>query len=271
MIKIAISGSFDPLHSGHLDYIREAKKHGDYLIVILKGNKRLARKKGNYLLDERERMKILEGIKEVDEVAIYDSNESFHHADITDALKVIKPDVYCAGADPNKLAIEACNKLGIEVIENVGGYKTTSSSAILKNYIEAEQYKNIVDLMPIMCVDGIIVHNGKYLLVKRKNNPLKGEYFVPGGRVHKNERLEDALHRKMFEELGIKVKILGTAGFYEDFYKENDLGLDSVHTTSVVFIVSPLDLNIKLDEQSEDYIWSETLPDKLNLNVAKLV
>lgn len=267
---VAVSGSFDPLHSGHIEYLKEARTHGDKVIAILKSNRRLIRKKGNYLLDEQERANLLVRTNLVDSVFVFDTAENIPHDDITGALMAIKPDIYCAGSDPNKTAIEACHKLMISVIENVGGKKKiNSSSKILSRYIETEKYREIADMMPIMCVDGIVVHGGRYLLVKRKNNPLKGQFWLPGGRVLKNEKLEEALHRKMKEELGIRVKILSTAGFYEDFYKENELGIDSVHTTSVVFLASPVDFNIKLDDQSEEYIWSEKLPDNLNLNVAK--
>ena len=45
--KISIvSGGFDPIHSGHIEYIKEAKKYGDYLIVALNSDAWLRRKKG---------------------------------------------------------------------------------------------------------------------------------------------------------------------------------------------------------------------------------
>ena len=128
-----------------------------------------------------------------------------------------------------------------------------------------EDYRKIVDTMPILCMDCIVVHEGKYLLVKRKNKPLKGVYWLPGGRVLKNETLEQAAIRKMKEEIGVDVKIIKLAGFHEFLYEENELGLDSIHTLSAVFYVSPISTDIKLDEQSEDYVWSETLPEQLNL------
>ncbi len=133
------------------------------------------------------------------------------------------------------------------------------------NLIPHEDYRKIVDTMPILCMDCIVVHEGKYLLVKRKNKPLKGEYWLPGGRVFKNETLEQAAIRKMKEEIGVDVKVIKLAGFHEFLYEENELGLDSIHTLSAVFYVSPLSLDIKLDEQSEDYIWADFLPEQLKL------
>ena len=52
--------------------------------------------------------------------------------------------------------------------------------------ITDERYKAIVEAVPICCVDLIIKSKGKILLVKRKNEPLKGEFWLPGGRIYKN-------------------------------------------------------------------------------------
>ena len=132
--------------------------------------------------------------------------------------------------------------------------------------LELGEYKKLVSLLPIMCVDGIIVRDGKYLLVKRVNKPLKGKYWTPGGRLYKGEKLHDGFIRKMKEETGLDVKIISLLGFYEDFYEENELELDYVHTVSVVFIATPTSSEIKMDWQSEGYKWSETLPKELILN-----
>ena len=47
MKKVAISGYFDPIHVGHLEYIELSKKLGDYLIVIVNNNHQCELKKGN--------------------------------------------------------------------------------------------------------------------------------------------------------------------------------------------------------------------------------
>ena len=131
--------------------------------------------------------------------------------------------------------------------------------------IPKADYIKILQTMPILCMDCIVVHKGKYLLVKRKNKPLQGEYWLPGGRVMKNETLEQAAIRKMKQEIGVDVKIIGLAGFHEFLFEENEFDLDSIHTLSAVFYVSPLRTDIKLDDQSDGFMWSKTLPDKLKL------
>ena len=55
MKKIAISGYFDPIHVGHIEYINNAKKLGDWLIVIVNNNKQCVLKKGKHFMDENDR------------------------------------------------------------------------------------------------------------------------------------------------------------------------------------------------------------------------
>ena len=68
MKVVAISGYFDPIHVGHLEYINLAKKLGDKLIVIVNNNHQCNLKKGKAFMDEKDRMKIVSSIKNVDQV-----------------------------------------------------------------------------------------------------------------------------------------------------------------------------------------------------------
>lgn len=119
--------------------------------------------------------------------------------------------------------------------------------------------------MPIVCVDCLVVNNkGEYLLVKRKNEPLKGEYWVPGGRVHKNEKLVDAVHRKMREEIGVDVDVIENVGFFEEFFDATEQNAEGgVHSISVVYRVKPRSNKIKLDDQSIEWGWFKDIPTRL--------
>ena len=66
--------------------------------------------------------------------------------------------------------------------------------------IPQDLYNEILSTMPIICVDGIIQKGGETLLLLRDNEPEKGKWWFPGGRVLKGERLEDAINRKIKEE-----------------------------------------------------------------------
>ena len=68
---------------------------------------------------------------------------------------------------------------------------------------------------PQLAVSGAIFRDGKILLVRRTRSPGKGFYSFPGGRVEFGESLHTALHREVDEETGLRMEILGLAGWRE--------------------------------------------------------
>ncbi|TKX71845.1 GDP-mannose mannosyl hydrolase [Halorubrum sp. GN11GM_10-3_MGM] len=97
-------------------------------------------------------------------------------------------------------------------------------------WIPDDEWRTIVANVPLVSVDLVIEHDGSVLLGKRENEPAKGEWFVPGGTVHKNESRTDAVHRVATEELGEPVVIDDCLGTYEHVYENADVdGVDSKH------------------------------------------
>jgi glycerol-3-phosphate cytidylyltransferase len=135
---VAVSGGFDPIHIGHIEYLKEAKKLGDKLVVILNTDEFLRWKKGYVFMPYSQRKKILKSIKYVDEVIrCVDSDQT-----VTMTLQRLKPDVFAKGGDRTKenipkAEVEACRKLGIELIVGVGGGKIQSSSWFVKKLDES--------------------------------------------------------------------------------------------------------------------------------------
>lgn len=70
MIIGIVSGYFNPLHYGHLEYINEAKKLSDKLICIINSDHQVALKGSQPFMDEKHRAKIMSNLKSVDEVFI---------------------------------------------------------------------------------------------------------------------------------------------------------------------------------------------------------
>jgi 8-oxo-dGTP diphosphatase len=68
---------------------------------------------------------------------------------------------------------------------------------------------------PQLAVSAAIFRDGKILLARRARSPAKGLYSLPGGRVEFGESLHDALHREVDEETGLKIEIIGLAGWRE--------------------------------------------------------
>ncbi len=65
-------------------------------------------------------------------------------------------------------------------------------------------------------VDGILYQSGKIILIKRAGETFHNYFALPGGFVDENERVEDALHREMLEELSVSVEPVAILGVYSD-------------------------------------------------------
>ena len=126
MKTVAISGYFDPIHVGHLEYITEARKLGDKLIVIVNNNHQCVLKKGKPFMDEKDRVIITSSLKDVDEVYL----SVDHDKTVCKSLELLKPDIFANGGDRknNEIPESAiCKKYNIQIIDGLGK-KIRSSS-----------------------------------------------------------------------------------------------------------------------------------------------
>ena len=73
--SVAVSGYFDPIHVGHLEYLELAKKLGNKLIVIVNNNHQCALKKGKPFMDELDRVRIVKSLGMVDDVFLSIDND----------------------------------------------------------------------------------------------------------------------------------------------------------------------------------------------------
>jgi len=116
-------------------------------------------------------------------------------------------------------------------------------------------YREIHKTMPIPCVDFVLLQDGKVLLGQRTNEPAKGLWWFPGGRVQKGETLEEAVERKARQELGIEVKVVKKLGVDETIFDEGPFGWPT-HTINVVFLVKPKGhVKFILDDQHSEFKW----------------
>jgi colanic acid biosynthesis protein WcaH len=107
--------------------------------------------------------------------------------------------------------------------------------------LEKDAFKTVVKNTPLVSIDLCIVWDGKILLGKRKNEPLKGFFFTPGGRILKNEAHLDCLKRVARSELGLIVDDLKQAelmGAYDHFYENSVFGEEvSTHYVNLPYYV----------------------------------
>ena len=128
MIVVAVSGYFDPIHVGHLEYLKLAKQLGDKLIVIVNNDKQAILKKGKSFMNEKDRMEIVSALQCVDEVFLsIDDDKS-----VCKSLEFLKPSIFANGGDrslseiPETAIIE---KYSIKMVDGLGE-KIKSSSKI---------------------------------------------------------------------------------------------------------------------------------------------
>ena len=135
---IIVSGYFNPLHIGHIEYFKNAKKLADKLFVIVNNDEQRELKGSKLFMLEDEREKIIQELKVVDEVilsidkdrTVIKTIEKIHYQYSKDHNLF-----FANGGDQNSESIpesKKCKELGIALIDGLGD-KIQSSSWLLKN------------------------------------------------------------------------------------------------------------------------------------------
>ncbi len=127
-------------------------------------------------------------------------------------------------------------------------------------WLEAEPFATIVKHTPLVSIDLIVRDaSGRILLGMRANRPAQDFWFVPGGRINKNETIEAAFTRLVKVELGTfqSINEAHFLGVYQHFYDDNFSGTD--FSTHYVVLAYELTIDIALDdlpcEQHSHYRW----------------
>ena len=135
---IIVSGGFDPIHSGHIAYFKDAKALGDKLVVALNSDNWLINKKGKFFMPFEERKAIIENLSSVDSVIDFDDDDIGSATNALIKVKEMYPNddiAFANGGDRNKGNIPEMSVDGIEFLFSVGGDdKKNSSSWILKKW-----------------------------------------------------------------------------------------------------------------------------------------
>jgi len=109
---------------------------------------------------------------------------------------------------------------------------------------------------PLVGVGGFIHKEGKVLMIKRKFEPNKGRWSLPGGLLEVGEDPEQAAKREVREELGLEVAVEGLLQVANEVIPD-DAGRVRYHFVLVDYLMRPLGDKITLNEESEEYAWFE--------------
>ena len=172
---VVCSGGFDPIHSGHIAMLRDAKQLGDKLIVALNSDAWLSRKKGKPFMSVDERYMVLSAISYVEEIVPFNDDDDT----AIDALEIVKkkyPDdqiIFANGGDRNKKNIPELVVKGVKFVYGVGGSnKMNSSSTLLLNWNTERTLREwgwwtVIKVYPGVKVKELVVNPGKSLSRQR--------------------------------------------------------------------------------------------------------
>ena len=137
---VIVSGYFNPLHKGHLEYFEQAKQHGDELWVIVNSDLQRELKGSKEFMKEGERLQIIQALRVVDYAIISKDKDRT----VCDTIEMVafwashRQDVrslaFCNGGDQTNETIperEVCEQLGVELMDGLGD-KVQSSSWLLE-------------------------------------------------------------------------------------------------------------------------------------------
>ncbi len=133
--------------------------------------------------------------------------------------------------------------------------------------IPGDLYGLILANVPIACVDVVIIEAGAVLLVRRQDPPAAGDWWVPGGRVLKGERMRDTARRKAREEVGLDCHVGPIIHTGETLFPDGPYGRP-VHSINSCFLLWPVARlaadGVRLDGHHSEYRWVRTIPDGLH-------
>ena len=118
--------------------------------------------------------------------------------------------------------------------------------------ISPDLYHQIITHIPIACVDIAIISNRSVLLVKRNDEPAKGQWWLPGGRVYKGEMMRDTAKRKALEEVGLKCEVGPLIYTAETVFEDGPNGIP-VHSINSCFLLKIVGGQLELDNHHGDW------------------
>lgn len=213
---VLCTGGFDPLHSGHIEYFRAAKRLGDVLVVGVNSDHWLRRKKGSEFMPGHERVKIIENLKMVDHCILFNDTED-HAIEAIRNVKIIYPNsqiVFANGGDRTEKNIPEMSEQDVEFRFGVGGEnKMNSSSWILEEWKAPKTerpwgYYRVLHDTPGTKVKELTIDPGQSLTMQRHYDRDE-HWHVAQGRCHvdiEDETLVSHVTLKTHDQFTIKAE-----------------------------------------------------------------
>jgi len=127
-------------------------------------------------------------------------------------------------------------------------------------FLDKQTFSTVIESTPLVSIDLVVKNKqGQALLGQRLNKPAQGSWFVPGGRILKDESMSDAFKRLTKEELGeiYTIEQAQLLGPFDHFYTDNVFGDEfTTHYVAIAYVITVDDLkDLPLDVQHDTYKW----------------
>jgi len=117
-------------------------------------------------------------------------------------------------------------------------------------------FKTVVDSTPLISIDILLTKDNKVLLGRRINKPAQGYFFSTGGRINKNESIDNAMARVALNELNIELKSIPKfIGVFEHFYDDSIYENFSTHYVNIAYEYEVEEIPDLPTEQHSEYKW----------------
>jgi colanic acid biosynthesis protein WcaH len=122
--------------------------------------------------------------------------------------------------------------------------------------LDDQIFKTVVDSAPLISIDILIKKGNKILLGKRINKPAKGYFFSIGGRINKNETIDNAMARVALNEINIELKSIPKfIGVFEHCYDDSIYKDVSTHYVNLAYEYEVEETPDLPTEQHSEYRW----------------
>ena len=117
-------------------------------------------------------------------------------------------------------------------------------------------FKTIIDSAPLISIDILLKKDNKFLLGRRVNKPAQGYFFSTGGRINKNESIDNAMARVALNELNIELESIPKfIGVFEHFYDDSIYKDVSTHYVDIAYEYEVKEIPDLPTEQHNEYQW----------------
>lgn len=209
---VVITGGFDPIHGGHIDYINAARELGSILIVGVNSDEWLVRKKGRSFMPFEDRIAIVEALNGVDYAIPFNDRDDSAKDAIAWARRVYPNHtiVFANGGDRTQINIPEMDVIdnNIEFVFGVGGTSKANSSSWLleewknpKTYRDWGYYRVLHENGKTVKLKELMVEPGKQLSMQRHSK--RAEFWFVSEGIALLKTLDDAIIYRQFDTIHI--------------------------------------------------------------------